>query len=53
MIFLNQEMLMQIPEFPPARLLNAWRVSSKIGGRLLTFRYPSLRDEGAFIRPAL
>ena len=52
-IFLNQEMLMQIPEFPPARLLNAWRVSSKIGGRLLTFRYPSLRDEGAFIRPAL
>jgi hypothetical protein len=46
-------MLMQIPEFPPARLLNAWRVSSKIGGRLLTFRYPSLRDEGAFTRPAL
>ena len=44
---------MQIPEFPPAHLLNAWRVSSKIGGRLLTFRYPSLRDEGAFIRPAL
>ena len=44
---------MQIPDFPPARLRNAWRVSSKIGGRLLTFRYPSLRDEGAFIRPAL
>ena len=44
---------MQIPEFPPYHLLNAWRISSKIGGRLLTFRYPSLRDEGAFIRQAL
>ena len=33
-------MLMQIAEFPPAHLPNAWRLPSKIGVCLLSFRYP-------------
>ena len=56
-IFLNQSLLRSAfadaPSFSDVRLVNAWRVAPKIGGRLLTFRFPSAKKEADFIKPSL
>ena len=56
-IFLNQSLLRSAfadaPSFSDLRLVNAWRVAPKIGGRLLTFRFPSIKKEADFIKPSL
>ena len=50
-IFFGQNLLSSCQGFPKVRLVNAWRVSNKIGGRLLTYRFPAKED--GFVRPAL
>ena len=50
-IFFGQNLLSSCQDFPEVRLVNAWRVSNKIGGRLLTYRFPAKED--GFVRPAL
>jgi hypothetical protein len=50
-IFFGQNLLSSCQDFPKVRLVNAWRVSNKIGGRLLTYRFPAKED--GFVRPAL
>jgi hypothetical protein len=56
-IFLNQSKLRaafeDAPSFRDMRLLNAWRVAPRIGGRLLTFRFPTAAKEAEFVKPAL
>jgi hypothetical protein len=55
-IFLNQSKLRaafeDAPSFRDMRLLNAWRVAPRIGGRLLTFRFPTAAKEAEFVKPA-